>query len=116
MLAILFAFLLTYGFAIGNVRGRVGTPKVPAPTAAVFTVVSGMVTVAGLALLLSWNDIESLSTEAIGWIVLIEIMAYPGPSAAGHWHFHGGGIQSGCCPGETYGLCACSVRCFDVCL
>ena len=47
MLAIVFAFLVTCGFAIGNVLVRVGTQKVPAPTAA------------GPALILNWNDIGS---------------------------------------------------------
>ncbi|MBC8280995.1 MAG: DMT family transporter, partial [Chloroflexi bacterium] len=51
--------------------------KVPAPTAALFTVLSGMVLVAGLALVLNRDDIELLSTEAIGWIILMGIMAYP---------------------------------------
>ena len=85
----MFAFWVICAFVIGNVLARVGTQMVPALTAAVFTVLSGMVSVAGLALILNWNDIESLSTEVIGWIVLMGIMAYPGPSAAGHWHFHG---------------------------
>lgn len=75
--AVAFAFLAACGFASGNVLVRVGTQKVPAPTAALFTVLSGMVLVAGLALVLNRDDIESLSTEAIGWIILMGIMAYP---------------------------------------
>ena len=42
-----------------------------------FTVLSGMVLVAGLALILNSHDMESLTVEAIGWITLMGIMAYP---------------------------------------
>ena len=73
MLAVAFAFLA----ASGTVLVRVGTQNVPAPTAAVFTVLSGMVLLAGLALILNSHDIGSLTVEAIGWITLMGIMAYP---------------------------------------
>ena len=52
-LAVVFAFLSACGFASGNVLIRVGTQKVPAPTAALLTVLSGMVLVLGLALILN---------------------------------------------------------------
>ena len=73
MLAVAFAFLA----ASGTVLVRVGTQKVPATTAAVFTVLIGMVLVAGLALILKSHDMEHLTVEAIGWIILMGIMAYP---------------------------------------
>ena len=50
--AVAFAFLAACGFASGNVLVRVGTQKVPAPTAALLTVFSGVVLVGGLALAL----------------------------------------------------------------
>ena len=75
--AVAFAFLAACGFASGNVLIRVGTQKVPAPTAALLTVLSGVVLVLGLALALKLDEIRSLSTEAIGWILVLGIMAYP---------------------------------------
>lgn len=75
--AVAFAFLAACGFASGNVLVRVGTQKTPAPTAALLTVLSGMVLIIGLALILRLDDITSLSTEAMWWIVLMGIMAYP---------------------------------------
>jgi len=41
--AVAFAFLAACGFASGNVLVRVGTQKVPAPTTALLTVLSGVV-------------------------------------------------------------------------
>ena len=75
--AVAFAFLAACGFASGNVLVRVGTQKVPAPTAALLTVLSGVVMVGGLALILNLEDIKSLSLESMGWIVLLGIMGYP---------------------------------------
>ena len=75
--AVAFAFLAACGFASGNVLIRVGTQKVPAPTAALLTVFSGVVLVGGLALLLNLDEITSLSTEAMGWILVLGIMGYP---------------------------------------
>ena len=75
--AVAFAFLAACGFASGNVLVRVGTQKVPAPTAALLTVLSGLVLVGGLALILNLEDIKSLSLEAMGWILLMGIMGYP---------------------------------------
>jgi len=74
-LAVVFAFLSACGFASGNVLIRVGTQKVPAPTAALLTVLSGMVMVLGLALILNLDEIKSLSLEAMGWILVLGIMA-----------------------------------------
>ncbi len=75
--AVAFAFLAACGFASGNVLIRVGTQKVPVPTATLLTVLSGLVLVLGLALALKLDEIRSLSTEAIGWILVLGIMAYP---------------------------------------
>ena len=75
--AVAFAFLAACGFASGNVLVRVGTQKVPAPTAALLTVFSGVVVVGGLALALNLDEITSLSTEAMGWILVLGIMGYP---------------------------------------
>ena len=75
--AVAFAFLAACGFASGNVLVRVGTQKVPAPTAALLTVLSGVVVVGGLALVLNLDEITSLSTEAMGWILVLGIMGYP---------------------------------------
>ena len=76
-LAVAFAFLAACGFASGNVLVRVGTQQVPAPTAALLTVLSGLVLVLGLGLVLNLEDIKSLSLEAMGWILVLGIMAYP---------------------------------------
>ena len=76
-LAVVFAFLAACGFASGNILARVGTQKVPPPTATLLTVLSGMVLVAGLALVLRFEEISSLSLESIGWIVVMGIMGYP---------------------------------------
>jgi len=75
--AVAFAFLAACGFASGNVLVRVGTQKVPAPTAALLTVFSGVVLVGGLALVLKLDEVTSLSTEAMGWILVLGIMGYP---------------------------------------
>ena len=77
LLAVAFAFLAACGFASGNVLVRIGTQRTPAPTAALLTVLSGMVLILSLALLLNMDDIKSLSKEAMAWIVLMGIMAYP---------------------------------------
>ena len=76
-LAIAFAFLAAWGFAGGNVLVRVGTQKVPAPTATLLTILSGTVVVLGLALILRLEEIFSLSLEAMGWILVMGIMGYP---------------------------------------
>ena len=76
-LAVSFAFLAACGFASGNILVRVGTQRVPAPTAALLTVLSGMTLVLGLALILRSEDIFSLSLEAMGWILVMGIMGYP---------------------------------------
>lgn len=76
-LAVAFAFLAACGFAIGNILVRVGTQHVPAPTAALMTVLSGMVLVVGLGLILNLDEIKSLSRPAMGWIVVMGIMGYP---------------------------------------
>ena len=76
-LAVAFAFLAACGFASGNILVRVGTQRVPAPTAALLTVLSGMTLVLGLALILRYEDIFSLSLEAMGWILVMGIMGYP---------------------------------------
>lgn len=76
-IAIAFAFLYACGAASGSVLLRVGTQKTPPPTAALLTVLSGMVPILSLALLLNLDDIKSLSLEAMAWIVLMGIMAYP---------------------------------------
>lgn len=76
-LAIAFAFLAAWGFAGGNVLVRVGTQKVPAPTATLLTILSGTVVVLGLALILRLEEIFSLSFEAMGWILVMGIMGYP---------------------------------------
>ncbi len=76
-LAVAFAFLAACGFASGNVLIRVGTQRVPAPTAALLTVLSGVVLVTGLALVLNLDEIKSLSLTAMGWILVLGIMGYP---------------------------------------
>ena len=76
-LAIAFAFLAAWGFAGGNVLVRVGTQKVPAPTATLLTILSGTAVVLGLALILRLEEIFSLSLEAMGWILVMGIMGYP---------------------------------------
>ena len=75
--AIAFAFLSACGFASGNVLIRVGTQRVPAPTAALLTVLSSMILVVGLGLVLSLDEFKSLSLTAMGWILVMGIMGYP---------------------------------------
>ena len=75
--AIAFAFLAACGFASGNVLVRVGTEKVPAPTATLLTVFSGIILIVGLALALRLDEISSLSIEALGWILVLGILGYP---------------------------------------
>ena len=75
--AIAFAFLAACGFASGNVLVRVGTEKVPAPTATLLTVFSGIILIVGLALVLRLDEISSLSIEALGWILVLGILGYP---------------------------------------
>ena len=75
--AVAFAFLAACGFASGNILVRVGTQKVPPPTAALLTVLSSVALVAGLALALRLDEIGSLSLEAMGWILVMGIMGYP---------------------------------------
>lgn len=75
--AVAFAFLAACGFASGNVLVRVGTEKVPAPTATLLTVFSGIILIAGLALALRLDEISSLSIEALGWILVLGILGYP---------------------------------------
>jgi drug/metabolite transporter (DMT)-like permease len=76
-LAVAFAFLAACGFASGNILVRVGTQKIPAPTAALVTVLSGMVLVGGLALVFRFDENSSLSLKAMGWILVMGIMGYP---------------------------------------
>ncbi len=75
--AVAFAFLAACGFATGNVLVRVGTEKVPAPTATLLTVFSGIILIVGLALVLRFDEITSLSTEALGWILVLGVLGYP---------------------------------------
>ncbi|MEE8466466.1 MAG: DMT family transporter [Dehalococcoidia bacterium] len=75
--AVAFAFLASCGFASGAILVRIGTQHVPAPTAALLTVLSSMILVAGLALILNLDGIKSLSPTALGWIVVLGIMGYP---------------------------------------
>lgn len=75
--AIAFAFLAACGFASGNVLVRVGTEKVPAPTATLLTVFSGIILIVGLTLALRLDEISSLSIEALGWILVLGILGYP---------------------------------------
>ena len=75
--AIAFAFLAACGFASGNVLVRVGTEKVPAPTATLLTVFSGIILIVGLTLVFRLDEISSLSTEALGWILVLGILGYP---------------------------------------
>ena len=76
-LAVVFALLASCGFACGNILVRVGTQRVPAPTAALLTVLSSMMLVAGLALALNLDEFKALSPTALGWIVVLGIMGYP---------------------------------------
>lgn len=76
-LAVVFALLASCGFACGNILVRVGTQRVPAPTAALLTVLSSMMLVAGLALALNLDEFKALSPIALGWIVVLGIMGYP---------------------------------------
>jgi len=75
--AVAFAFLAACGFASGNVLVRVGTEKVPAPTATLLTVFSGIILIVGLTLALRLDEISSLSIEALGWILVLGILGYP---------------------------------------
>ena len=75
--AIAFAFLAACGFASGNVLVRVGTEKVPAPTATLLTVFSGIILIVGLTLVFRLDEISSLSIEALGWILVLGILGYP---------------------------------------
>ena len=75
--AIAFAFLSACGFASGNVLIRVGTQRVPPPTAALLTVLSSMILVVGLGLVLNLDEYRSLSLTAMGWILVMGIMGYP---------------------------------------
>ena len=76
-LVVSFALLAACGFACGDILIRVGTQRIAAPTAALLTVLSGMTLVLGLALILRFDDISSLSFGAMGWILLMGIMGYP---------------------------------------
>ena len=75
--AVAFAFLAACGFASGNVLVRVGTEKVPAPTATLLTVFSGIILIVGLTLVLRLDEISSLSIEALGWILVLGVLGYP---------------------------------------
>ncbi|MQG49519.1 MAG: DMT family transporter [SAR202 cluster bacterium] len=75
--AVAFAFLAACGFASGNVLVRVGTEKVPAPTATLLTVFSGIILIVGLTLVFRLDEISSLSIEALGWILVLGILGYP---------------------------------------
>ena len=75
--AVAFAFLAACGFASGNVLVRVGTQRVPAPTATLLTVFSGIIWILGLALSLRLDESKSLSTESLGWILVLGIAGYP---------------------------------------
>ena len=75
--AVTFAFLAACGFASGNVLVRVGTEKVPAPTATLLTVFSGIILIVGLTLVFRLDEISSLSIEALGWILVLGILGYP---------------------------------------
>jgi len=75
--AVAFAFLAACGFASGNILVRVGTQHVPAPTATLLTVLSGMILIGGLALILNLDEVKALSPTALGWIVVMGIMGYP---------------------------------------
>ena len=75
--AVAFAFLAACGFASGNVLVRMGTEKVPAPTATLLTVFSGIILIVGLTLVLRLDEISSLSIEALGWILVLGILGYP---------------------------------------
>jgi drug/metabolite transporter (DMT)-like permease len=55
----------------------VGTQRVPAPTATLLTVFSGIILILGLALILRLDGIKSLSTESLGWILVLGIAGYP---------------------------------------
>jgi|TARA_B100000809_G_C15020996_1_gene488433 drug/metabolite transporter (DMT)-like permease len=55
----------------------VGTQRVPAPTATLLTVFSGIILILGLALILRLDEIKSLSTESLGWILVLGIAGYP---------------------------------------
>ena len=75
--AVAFAFLAACGFASGNVLVRVGTEKVPAPTATLLTVFSGIILIVGLTLVFRLDEISALSIEALGWILVLGILGYP---------------------------------------
>ncbi|RTZ94821.1 MAG: hypothetical protein DSY41_02850, partial [Candidatus Poseidoniales archaeon] len=53
------------------------TQRVPAPTATLLTVFSGIILILGLALILRLDEIKSLSTESLGWILVLGIAGYP---------------------------------------
>ena len=49
----------------------------PAPTATLLTVFSGIILIVGLTLVLRLDEISSLSIEALGWILVLGILGYP---------------------------------------
>ncbi|MCH8282658.1 MAG: DMT family transporter, partial [Chloroflexi bacterium] len=76
-LAIVFAFLASFGFASGGILIRIGTQRISAPTATFFTLVSGDVLILGLAFALRTPEILDLPPVAYGWFALMGLLAYP---------------------------------------
>jgi uncharacterized membrane protein len=76
-LAIVFAFLAALGFGSGNILVRIGTQRVSAPTATLFTVFAGAVLLVCLAFGLNLPDILTLSPVAWLWFAVMGAMAYP---------------------------------------
>ena len=76
-LAIALALLAALGFGSGNILVRIGTQRIPAPTATFYTVVASAVLVLSLAFARHLPDIRNLPPVAWAWFALMGAIAYP---------------------------------------
>ena len=77
LLAVVLTLGAASGFAIGSILIRIGTQRVAPPVATFFTVLTGSILVCGIAFVVDFSEIKSLSFAALGWIALMGFMAYP---------------------------------------
>ena len=76
-LAIAFSFLAALGFGTGNILIRIGTQRVSAPTATLFTVFTGAVLLICLTLGLNLPEVLALPPVTWAWFAVMGAMAYP---------------------------------------
>ena len=75
--AVLFAFISACGFASGTILIRVGLQHVAPPVATFMTVVVGAVLICGIAFVLNFEEITTLTLRDLGVITVMGILAYP---------------------------------------